>query len=62
MITRVDNVIIGNKVINGTWVSANPGDIVMVDENFNKFNGSEANALYIGVCTGIDENDMPIMR
>ena len=62
MITRVDNVIIGHNSIGGVWTSAKPGDIVTADENFQQYHESYSKALYIGVCTGIDENNMPIMR
>lgn len=62
MITRVDNVIIGNSVLNDNWTNATPGQIVFVDENFKQTNGNNALAAYIGVCTGIDENGMRIMR
>lgn len=61
MITKVDNVIIGNEFITNPWVAATEGQIVMANENFGRFDSSAA-ALYIGVCTGTDENDMPIIR
>ena len=70
MITKVDNVIIGNEVITGAWTSAAKGQIVMADENFKAFNGATAKALYIGVCTGTTEvmakdgsvNEIPVIR
>ena len=70
MITRVDNVIIGNEVITGNWKSATKGQIVMADDEFKPFNGDDAKALYIGVCTGVEEiankegevTSMPIIR
>ena len=62
MITRVDNVIIGNKVITNKWTSATEGQIVMANEHFNAFTGADDEALYIGVCTGMAEDGMPIMK
>lgn len=70
MITRVDNVIIGNAVITGNWESATKGQIVMADDKFKPFNGETSKALYIGVCTGVEEiankegevSSMPIIR
>lgn len=62
MITRVDNVIVGNNVINGAWISAKPGDIVTANENFKPFNADYSEALYIGVCIGMGEENLPIMR
>ena len=70
MITRVDNVIIGNDVISGDWKSATKGLIVMANEEFKPFNADDAKALYIGVCTGVEEItnkegevvQMPIIR
>lgn len=55
MITRVDNVIIGNEVIADAWTAAAKGQIVIADENFKQFDGSKADAMYIGVCTEIAE-------
>lgn len=52
MITRVDNMIIGNEVITGAWGTATKGQIVMANENFEVFDANKAQALYIGVCTG----------
>ena len=62
MITRVDHMIIGNEVIAGAWTSATEGQIVMVDEQFKVFNASTAKALYIGVCTGEDEDGNKIIK
>lgn len=61
MITRVDNVIIGNSVTADAWTSATKGQIVMANENFEAFDGDTANALYIGVCTGIKDS-IPVIR
>lgn len=55
MITRVDNVIIGDEFNNSAWTSATKGQIVLADENFKKFEKSTAKALYIGVCTDVVE-------
>lgn len=55
MITRVDNVIIGNEVITGNWKSATKGQIVTANENFEAFDASKSKALYIGVCTDVAE-------
>lgn len=52
MITRVDNVIIGNDVISDSWKNATKGQIVMANEKFETFSGFKDQALYIGVCTG----------
>ena len=70
MITRVDNVIIGSEIISGAWTSASKGQIVLADENFKQFDGAEAKALYVGVCTGTTEvmakdgsvNEVPVIR
>ena len=62
MITRVDHMIIGNEVISGAWTSATEGQIVMVDEQFKAFDASTAKALYIGVCTGEDEDGNKIIK
>ena len=62
MITRVDHMIIGTSVIAGDWKTATKGQIVMADEQFKTFNASSANALYIGVCTGEDENGNKIIK
>lgn len=62
MITRVDHMIIGNEVIADAWTSATEGQIVMVDEQFKVFNASTAKALYIGVCTGEDEDGNKIIK
>lgn len=61
MITRVDNVIIGNSVTANAWTSATKGQIVMANENFEAFDGDTAKALYIGVCTGIKDS-IPVIR
>lgn len=61
MQTRVDNVIIGNAVIDNAWTSATKGQIVMANENFEAFDGDTAKALYIGVCTGIKDGT-PVIR
>ena len=55
MFTKVDNVIIGNEAIEGVWTAAAKGQIVIADENFKQFDGSKANAMYIGICTDIAE-------
>lgn len=55
MFTKVDNVIIGNEAIAGVWTAAAKGQIVIADENFKQFDGSKANAMYIGICTDITE-------
>lgn len=52
MITRVDNVIVGHAIHDGEWSTATKGQIVMANENFETFNANNAQALYIGVCTG----------
>lgn len=70
MITRVDNMIIGNEVITGAWTAATKGQIVMANENFETFNDEESQALYIGVCTGTTKvtakdgsvSEMPVIK
>lgn len=70
MFTKVDNVIIGNEAIAGAWTAAAKGQIVIADENFKQFDGSKANAMYIGVCTEIAEvmgengsiNNVPVIK
>lgn len=52
MITRVDNVIVGNGGIADSWKTATKGQIVLADEDFNQFYSDSSQALYIGVCTG----------
>ena len=70
MITRVDNVIIGESVYNGHWTSATKGQIVVANEKFEN-EMTAATALYIGVCTGTTEvmnkatgevKETPVMR
>ena len=62
MITRVDHMIIGASVNTGDWKSATKGQIVMADEQFKTFNGANAKALYVGVCTGEDEDGNKIIK
>lgn len=62
MITRVDHMIIGNEVIAGVWTSATEGQIVMANEQFKAFDAATAKALYIGVCTGEDEDGNKIIK
>ena len=62
MITRVDHMIIGNEVIAGAWTSATEGQIVMANEQFKAFDAATAKALYIGVCTGEDEDGNKIIK
>lgn len=62
MITRVDHMIIGNEVIAGAWTSAAQGQIVMANEQFKVFDAATAKSLYIGVCTGEDENGNKIIK
>lgn len=62
MITRVDHMIIGTSVNAGDWKSATKGQIVMANEQFKEFFGDSAKALYIGVCTGEDEDGNKIIK
>ena len=62
MITRVDNIIIGNSIVKTDWKSATKGQIVMADEQFKPFSGADARALYVGVCTGEDEDGNKIIK
>lgn len=62
MITRVDHMIIGASINAGDWKSAEKGQIVMADEQFKAFDGANAKALYIGVCTGEDEDGNKIIK
>lgn len=62
MITRVDHMIIGNKVNTGKWTSATEGQIVMANEHFDMFTGTDDELLYIGVCTGMSEDGKPIIK
>lgn len=61
MFTKPSQVLIG-KVAKIAEISAlTVGDITVVDENF-KAATANANALYIGVCTGEDENGNKIVK
>lgn len=62
MITRVDHMIIGSKVIAGEWTSATKGQIVIANEQFKAFDAATAKSLYIGVCTGEDEDGNKIIK
>lgn len=63
MITRVDHVIIGKKVNIADIKALSIGDITVVDENFKAAaTPADASALYIGVCTGEDENGNKIVK
>ena len=63
MITRVDHVIIGKKVNIADIKALSIGDITVVDENFKAAaTPADASALYIGVCTGEDENGNNIVK
>lgn len=71
MITKVDNVIIGNDLNRSGWKNASKGDILIVDENFGPLSANEnATAVYIGVCTGTTEvmtkdgsvDEIPVIR
>ena len=62
MITRVDHMIIGNKVIESAWTSATEGQIVIANHEFKPLTGVDDAALYIGVCTGMSEDGKPIIK
>lgn len=62
MITRVDHMIIGSEVIAGEWTSATKGQIVIANEQFKAFDAATAKSLYIGVCTGEDEDGNKIIK
>lgn len=60
MITRVDKVIIGKKVNIADPSALAIGDITVVDQNMKAATAPEdADALYIGVCTGKEEITLP---
>lgn len=61
MITRVDNMIIGDAISTSAWTSATKGQIVMANEKFEAFDAATAQALYIGVCTAVKDS-VPVIR
>ena len=60
MFTKPSQVIIGKKVNIADTASLSIGDITVVDENMKAASApADANALYIGVCTGKEEITLP---
>lgn len=60
MFTKPSQVIIGKKVNIADIASLSIGDITVVDENMKAASApADANALYIGVCTGKEEITLP---
>lgn len=60
MITRVDKVIIGKQVNIADPSALEIGDITVVDQNMKAATApADADALYIGVCTGKEEITLP---
>ena len=64
MFTKPSQVLIGTEVKIADWKTLTAGQITVVDENFKPASAAPANAksLYIGVCTGEDENGNKIMK
>ena len=62
MFTKPSQVLIGNTIKVGTALNAaNEGDIIFVDETMTKAANDTSKALYVGVCTAV-ENGVRIMK
>lgn len=63
MFTKPSQVLIGTEVKIADWETLTAGQITVVDENFKAATDpAHAKSLYIGVCTGEDENDNKIVK
>lgn len=63
MFTKPSQVLIGTEVKIADWKTLTAGQITVVDENFKPATApANAKSLYIGVCTGEDENGNKIVK
>ena len=63
MFTKPSQVLIGTEVKIADWKTLTAGQITVVDENFKPATTpANAKSLYIGVCTGEDENGNKIVK
>lgn len=63
MFTKPSQVLIGTEVKIADWKTLTAGQITVVDENFKPATDpTNAKSLYIGVCTGEDENGNKIVK
>ena len=63
MFTKPSQVLIGTEVKIADWKTLTAGQITVVDENFKPAaTPANAKSLYIGVCTGEDENGNKIIK
>ena len=63
MFTKPSQVLIGTEVKIADWKTLTAGQITVVDENFKPATApANAKSLYIGVCTGEDENGNKIIK
>lgn len=63
MFTKPSQVLIGTEVKIADWNTLTAGQITVVDENFKAATApANAKSLYIGVCTGEDENGNKIVK
>ena len=63
MFTKPSQVLIGTEVNIADWGTLTAGQITVVDENFKAATApANAKSLYIGVCTGEDENGNKIVK
>ena len=63
MFTKPSQVLIGTEVKIADWKTLTAGQITVVDENFKAATApANAKSLYIGVCTGEDENGNKIIK
>ena len=63
MFTKPSQVLIGTEVKIADWKTLTAGQITVVDENFKAATApANAKSLYIGVCTGEDENGNKIVK
>ena len=63
MFTKPSQVLIGTEVKIADWNTLTAGQITVVDENFKPATApANAKSLYIGVCTGEDENGNKIVK
>ena len=63
MFTKPSQVLIGTEVNIADWKKLTAGQITVVDENFKPATApANAKSLYIGVCTGEDENGNKIVK
>ena len=63
MFTKPSQVLIGTEVKIAEWNTLTAGQITVVDENFKAATApANAKSLYIGVCTGEDENGNKLVK